>query len=142
MPELFDAPARICAVGGSPAGRSIEGFAEELLRHGYSKISVQRHTQAAKRIVRWAVRQGLSTHDLCERAVESFGDHLRRRARANIVEVVAGARLFVSYLQGIDEPPSRYHRPAPPEPDLFRAVQRSQLKHNLSNASRPPSAAA
>lgn len=29
MPELFDAPARICAVGGSPTRRSIEGFTEE-----------------------------------------------------------------------------------------------------------------
>jgi integrase/recombinase XerD len=123
MPELFDAPARNCAVGGSPVERSLEGFAEKLLQHGYSKISVHRHIQAAKRIVRWAVQQGLSTHDLCDRAVERFGDHLRRYRRGctNRVEVVAGARLFVSYLQGIDEPPRRYHRPAAPDPDLLQS---------------------
>ena len=123
MPEMFDAPARNCVVNGSLVGRSIEGFTEKLLQHGYSKISVDRHTQSAKRIVRWSVRQGLSTHDLCERAVESFGDHLRRypRARANRVGVIAGARLFVSYLRGIDEPPIRYHRPAASDPDLLRS---------------------
>ena len=123
MPEMFDAPARICVVGGSLAGGSIEGFAEELLQHGYSKISVDRHTQSAKRIVRWSVRQGLSTHDLCEQVIESFGDHLRRcpRACTNSAEVVAGARLFISYLQGIDEPPIRHHRPAASDSDLLRS---------------------
>ena len=118
-----DTPARICAVGGAPTGGSIEGFAKELFQHGYSKISVRRHTRSAKRIVRWAVRQGLSTHDLGEQVIESFGDHLRRcpRACTNSAEVVAGARLFISYLQGIDKPPSRYHRPAAAEPDLLKS---------------------
>jgi integrase/recombinase XerD len=118
-----DTPARICAVGGAPTGGSIEGFAKELFQHGYSKISVRRHTRSAKRIVRWAIRQGLSTHDLGEQVIESFGDHLRRcpRACTNSAEVVAGARLFISYLQGIDKPPSRYHRPAAAEPDLLKS---------------------
>ena len=34
--------------------------------------------------------------------------------------VVAGARLFLSYLQGVDEPPSRHHRAAAAEPDLLK----------------------
>ena len=118
LSELSDTPARICAVGGAPGGGSIEGFAEELFQHGYSKISVLRHTRSAKRVVRWAVRQGLPTHDLCEQVIESFGDHLRRchRACANSAEVFAGVRLFISYLQGIDKPPSRYHPPAAQSP--------------------------
>jgi hypothetical protein len=64
MSELFDAPVRICAIGGSPAGGSIEGFAEELRRHGYPKISICSHIRSAKRIVRWAVRRGLSTSSI------------------------------------------------------------------------------
>ena len=122
LSELFDAPARIRVVGGGLAGGSIEGFAEELFQHGYRRYPLTPHS-SAKRIVRWAVRQGLSTHDLCEGAIESFGDHLRRcpRACANPVGVFAGARLFISYLQGIDEPPSRHHRPAAAEPDLLKS---------------------
>ena len=73
LSKLSDTTARICAVGGAPAGGSIEGFAEELFQRGYSKISVVRHARSAKRIVRWAVRQGLSTDDLCEQVIESFG---------------------------------------------------------------------
>jgi integrase/recombinase XerD len=122
LSELFDAPTRIRAIRGGPAGGPIEGFAEQLLQRGYSKISVRRHIRSAERFVRWAVRQGLSTHDLCEGAVESYSDHLRRchRRCANPVGVVAGARLFLSYLQGVDEPPSRHHRAAAAEPDLLK----------------------
>jgi integrase/recombinase XerD len=123
LSELFDAPTRIRAIRGGPAGGPIEGFAEQLVRRGYSKISVRRHIRSAEHIVKWAVRQGLSIHDLCGGAVESFSDHLKRGhcGSANPVGVVAGARLFLSYLQGVDEPPSRHHQPAAAEPDLLQS---------------------
>jgi integrase/recombinase XerD len=124
LSELFDTPARIRAIRSGSAGGLIEGFAEQLLQRGYSKISVRRHIRSAEHIVRWAVRQGLSTHDLCERAVESFGYHLSRcrcghYCCANRAEVVAGARLFVSHLQGVDGSLSRRRQPASAEPELL-----------------------
>lgn len=124
LSELFDTPARIRAIRSGSAGGLIEGFAEQLLQRGYSKISVRRHIRSAEHIVRWAVRQGLSTHDLCERAVESFGDHLGRcrcghYCCANRAEVVAGARLFVGHLQGVEGSLSRRRQPASAEPELL-----------------------
>jgi integrase/recombinase XerD len=93
LSELFDFPARIREIRGGPAGVHIEAFAEQLFQRGYSKISTRRHIRSAEHIVRWAVRQGLSPHDLGERALKGFGDHLSRCRCgryhcANRVEVV------------------------------------------------------
>ena len=123
---MFDEPTRIRAIRSGLAGRSIEGFAEQLLQRGYSKISVRRHIRSAEHIVRWAARQGMSSHDLGERAVESFGGHLSRchcgrYCCANPVQVVAGARLFSSYIQEVGEPPIRHQQPAAAEPDLLKS---------------------
>jgi integrase/recombinase XerD len=97
-----------------------------LLQRGYSKICARRHIRSAEHIVRWAVRRGLSPHDLGQRALKGFGDHLNRCRCgryhcANRVEVVAGARLFLSHLQGVKEPPARNRLLAPAEPDLLKA---------------------
>jgi integrase/recombinase XerD len=125
LSKLFDFPARIREIRGGPAGVHIEAFAEQLFQRGYSKISTRRHVRSAEHIVRWAVRQGLSPHDLGERALKGFGDHLSRcrcgRYRcATRVEVVTGARLFLNHLQGVKEPPARDRQLAPAEPDLLK----------------------
>jgi hypothetical protein len=98
LSELFDSPVRIRVIRGGPAGVHIEGFAEQLLQRGYSKICARRHIRSAEHIVRWAVRRGLSPHDLGQRALKGFGDHLSRCRCgryhcAKRGEVVSGARL-------------------------------------------------
>ena len=125
LSELFDFPARIREIRGGPAGVHIEAFAEQLFQRGYSKISTRRHIRSAEHIVRWAVRQGLSPHDLGERALKGFGDHLSRCRCgryhcASRVEVVTGARLFLNHLQGVKEPSARNRQLAPAEPDLLK----------------------
>jgi integrase/recombinase XerD len=115
LPELFDLPARV----------HIEAFAEELFQRGYSKISTRRHIRSAEHIVRWAVRRGLSPHDLDGRALKSFVDHLGRCRCgpchcADHLRVVTGARLFLSHLRGVKEPPARDRQLAPAEPDLLK----------------------
>jgi integrase/recombinase XerD len=125
LSELFDSPARIRVILGSSAGVHIEGFAEQLFQRGYSKISIRRHIRSAEHIVRWASRRSLSPHNLGARALKSFADHLRRcRCSryhcANRVEVVTGARLFLSHLQGVQEPPARDRQLTPAEPDLLK----------------------
>ncbi|MCC6195029.1 MAG: tyrosine-type recombinase/integrase [Burkholderiales bacterium] len=126
LSELFDAPARIRAIRSGPAAALIEGFAEQLLQRGYAKISARRHVRSAEHIVRWAIRRGLSPRDLGDRALKDFSDHLSRcrcgrYSCANRMEVVAGARLFVRQLQGVDQPPVRDPQPAPAEPDLLKS---------------------
>jgi integrase/recombinase XerD len=125
LSDLFCAPARTRAIRSGPAGALIEGFAEQLLQHGYAEISARRHIRAAEHIVRWAGRRGLSAHDLDDRDLRSFGDHLRRcrcgrYCCAKRLEVVGGARLFLRHLQGIEEPPIRDPRAVPAEPHLLK----------------------
>ena len=124
LSELFESPARIRTILGGPAGVEIEGFAEQLFRCGYSKISIRRHIRSAEHIVRWATRRSLSLHDLGGRAFKRFVDHLGRCRCgryhcANRVDVAAGARLFLSHLQGVKEPPARDRQIAPAELDLL-----------------------
>jgi integrase/recombinase XerD len=125
LSELFDSPARIRAILDGPAGVHIESFAEQLFQRGYSRISTRRHIRSAEHIVRWAVRRGLSPHDLDGRALKNFFDHLGRcrcgRYRcADRTDVVSGARLFLSHLRGVKEPPVRDRQLAPAEPDLLK----------------------
>jgi integrase/recombinase XerD len=126
LSELFDGATRIQAIRHGPCGVSIEGFAEQLLQRGYSKISVKRHIRAAEHIVRWAALQGLPTHNLGERALKRFGGHLSRCRCGRYFcarqgEAVTGARLFVSHLQGVDEPSIRRHKPISAESDLLNS---------------------
>jgi site-specific recombinase XerD len=125
LSKLFDAPARMPAIRNSPLGGQIEGFAEQLFQRGYAKIPARRHIRAAEHIVQWAVRGGLSTHDLGEQALKDFGDHLNRchcgRYRCTSRLEIVGARLFLSHLQGADNPAIRHQQPAPAEPDLLKS---------------------
>jgi len=99
LSQYFQAPERIRAIRGGPCGARIEGFAERLFQRGYSEIAARRHIRAAEHFVRWALRRGLSDHDLDGQALERFGDHLSRcrcgrYGCAKPLEVLAGARLF------------------------------------------------
>ena len=125
LSELFESPARIRAILGGPAGVQIEAFAEQLFQCGYSKIVIRRHIRSAEHIVRWATRRSLSPHALGGQAFKRFVDHLGRCRCgryhcANRVDVVSGARLFLSHLQGVKEPPARDRQLAPAEPVLLK----------------------
>jgi integrase/recombinase XerD len=126
LSEFFEAPERIRAIRSGPYGALIEGFANQLFQRGYAQISARRHIRAAEHFVRWAIHRGLSDHDLNIQVLERFADHLSRcrcgrYCCANHVEVVAGARLFVRHLQGVDEPAIRGQQPVQAEPDLLKS---------------------
>jgi integrase/recombinase XerD len=126
LSEYFEQPGRIRAIRNSPAGTQIEDFSEVLSERGYSTISARRHIRAAEHIVRWANCQGVSTEDLDERVLERFGRHLPRChcprfGSANPMEVLAGARFFLRYLQGVVTPAIRESKPAPEEPELLKS---------------------
>jgi site-specific recombinase XerD len=125
LSEYFEAPTRLRAIRSGPSGEQIEGFSKQLFERGYSEISARRHIRAAEHIVRWAVRRGLSHKDLDEGVLKRFGGHLskcccHRFSCADRTAVLAGARLFLRYLQGIQEPIVRKSKPVPEEPDLLK----------------------
>ena len=126
LSDLFHAHARIRAIRNGPAGALIEGFAEQLLQRGYTQLSARRHVRSAEHIVRWALLRRLSADDLGERDLQAFAAHLSRcrcgrYCCANPTEIIAGARLFLRHLQGVDQPPVREPQPAPAEPDLLKS---------------------
>lgn len=148
LSEYFEAPERIRAIRSGPSGALIEGFAKQLFQRGYAEISARRHIRAAEHFVRWAISRGLSHHDLDGRVLERFGDHLSRcrcgrYCCANHVEVLAGARLFLTHLQGVDEPPIRGAQRVQAEPDLLKSFcawmreQRGTSDRGLYNYSLP-----
>lgn len=125
LSEYFEAPGRIRAIRNGPYGALIEGFAKELVRRGYAKESARRHIRSAEHILRWSVRRGLTASDLNERALKGFGDHLSRCRCGRYscydhLEVLAGARLFLRHLQGVDKPAIREPQPVPADPDLLK----------------------
>ena len=126
LSQYFEAPERIRAIRSGPCGALIEGFAEQLFQRGYAEISARRHIRAAEHFVQWAVRRGLSDHDLDGQVLERFGNHLSRcrcgrYSCAKHVEVLAGARLFLTHLRGVDEPPIRGPQPVQAEPELLKS---------------------
>ena len=126
LSKYFKASHRIQAIRSGPAGALIEGFARRLSEGGYEEISARRHIRAAEHLVYWAVRRGLSVHALDQKALRRFSSHLDRcrcgrYCCANDNTVVAGARRFIQYLHGIEEPSIRERQPVAAEPDLLKS---------------------
>jgi integrase/recombinase XerD len=126
LSKYFEAPHRIEAIRCGPAGALIEGFAKRLSESGYAEITARGHIRAARHVIQWAIRQRLSVHALDQRALRRFGSHLDRCrcgryccARRN--EVLAGARRFLHYLHGIEEPPIREPQSVAAEPELLKS---------------------
>lgn len=128
LSAFFDAPARISALrnGHGPFGPQLEAFAGHLFRCGYSRLSARRHLRAAEHFAHWAIRRGLSPEQLDATALERFGVHLSRcrcgrYCCADRANIVAGARLFVGHLHGVEHPDIRLTESVPPEPTLFKS---------------------
>ena len=126
LSKYFKASHRIQAIRSGPAGALIEGFARRLSEGGYEEISARRHIRAAEHLVYWAVRRGLSVRALDQKALKRFSSHLDqcrcgRYCCANGNAVVAGARRFIQYLQGGNEPSIRERQPIAAEPDLLKS---------------------
>jgi integrase/recombinase XerD len=126
LSEYFEGSARLRAIRNSPSGAQIEAFSDQLFERGYSEIAARRHIRSAEHVVRWVNRQGLSTEDLNDEALERFRKHLHRcRCRhfssANPTAVLSGARFFLRYLQGVARPAVRESKPAPEDPELLKS---------------------
>ena len=103
LSEFFVAPWRIRALRDGPAGALLEGFAHALSQTRYAAITGRKHVRAAEHFIDWTDRHGLSVPDLNVQALERFGRHLGRCrchfAHANRIDVLNGARIFLTYLR-------------------------------------------
>jgi integrase/recombinase XerD len=134
LSHFFERPARIREIRSGPCGTLIESFADYLFQNGYAEISARRHIRSAEHIVRWASRNNLSASELNDRALKHFGDHLKRcrcgrYCRSNRVEILAGARLFLSHSQGRDIPAIRLHSPTDSTPVLLQSFCQWMREH-------------
>jgi integrase/recombinase XerD len=147
LSEFFKSPVRISAIRGGPFGSSIDSFASHLVQSGYATISARRHIRSAEHIIDWATHRRLSLRDLDEAALQRFGNHLvrchcGRYCHADRIDILAGARMFLRYLQGVDGS-IRVTKPAVPEPELWKSfcawmrAQRSTSDRTLYNYGIP-----
>ena len=146
--KYFETPARIRAIRSGPAGEQIDSFVRQLSECGYGEVSARRHIRAAEHLAQWAARQGLSVHTLDEEALRRFGSHLDRcrcgrYCCADRNAVLTGARHFIRYLRGIEEPSMREPQPIAAEPELLKSfctwmrARRGTSDQALYNYSKP-----
>lgn len=127
LSQLFEAPARIRAIQNGPAGPMLESFANHLFESGYATITARRHVRSAEHIICWANRSRSVLHDLDASALKRFGSHLGRchcgrYSCADRVDILTGARLFLTHLHGGNEQHTgRITEPAVGPPALFQA---------------------
>ncbi|WP_186300346.1 site-specific integrase [Denitromonas ohlonensis] len=101
----FDSPLRIQALRDGPSGPQIEGFAQELYRAGYARITARRHIREAEHFVYWSNKEGVGEGPVDEQVIQRFGRHLSRcrcpgYGHTYRVDLLRGARLFLGFLRG------------------------------------------
>lgn len=106
LSEFFDSSARIRELGAGPTGALFEGFAQELSHAGYAEITARRHIRAAEHFIYWADRRGMLVRTVNEQSLARFDHHLvrcrcPRYGRADRLNVVKGARLFLAHLRDV-----------------------------------------
>ncbi len=124
LSHFFERPARIREIRSSRCGGLVEDFAGYLFQNGYAEISARRHIRSAEHLIQWATRNTLSVNNLDGPALIRFGDHLQRcrcgpYSRTDRVDILAGARLFLSRSKGEDTPAIKMAAPTESTPALL-----------------------
>jgi len=148
LSKFFSESARMYAIHAGPSGPLLEDFADHLFRSGYAKITARRHIRSAEHIVHWALRNSLSVDSLDGSALERFDRHLCRCRCGRFycaarVDILTGARLFLTNLHGAEGAAICLAEAVAPEPDLLKSFyqwmrdQRGSADGTLSNYGRP-----
>ena len=148
LSEFFGESARLYAIRNGPSGPLLEDFAGYLFRSGYAKISARRHIRSAEHIVHWALRNSVSVDRLDGPALERFDRHLCRCRCGRFycaarVDILTGARLFLTNLHGAGGTAICLAKAVAPEPELLKSFcqwmrdQRGSADGTLSNYGRP-----
>ena len=100
---LFESAARMGSLRASPAGTSLESFADALFLAGYARVSARRQIRGAEHFAWWADRHGLWVSGITEQVVGRFARHLSRcRCRGyghSDRSLLHGVRLFLRHLE-------------------------------------------
>jgi len=103
LEHFFRSHKRIQALREGPQGSLLEGFAEELCRTGYTKMTAHARIRAAEHLLHWTKREGVPISDFTEDLLKRFRQHLgycRCPGFGPIrLESFAGDRLFLKYLR-------------------------------------------
>ena len=147
LSDFFAARWRIRALREGPTGALFEGFGQALSHMRYAAITGRRHLRAAEHFIDWTDRNGLSVPDLNRQALARFGRHLARCrcafAHANRIDVLNGARIFLTYLRDAQLIPASALDDAVQDPVLLSAFsqwmrqQRGTCATTLANYRRP-----
>lgn len=148
LSAFFTESARLYAIRNGPSGPLLEDFAGYLFRSGYSKISARRHIRSAEHIVHWALRNSVSVDSLDGPALERFDRHLCRCRCGRFycaarVDILTGARLFLTNLHSAEGAASCLAKTVAAEPELLKSFcqwmrdQRGSADGTLSNYGRP-----
>lgn len=78
----IDSPRRVRALLGGPSGPQLQGFAQELYRVGYARITARRHLRAAEHFVYWSHNEGVGEGPADERIIQRFDRHLTLQLQA------------------------------------------------------------
>jgi site-specific recombinase XerD len=106
LSKFFDSPRRIKKLQDGPAGPLIESFARTLSEAGYTRTTAREHLRAAEHFLYWIRGHDMAVREVNEQALANFASHLRQcrcphYGHAHQVDVICGARLFVSHLRDV-----------------------------------------
>jgi site-specific recombinase XerD len=104
LTTYFKHPFTLNKLRSGPAGLHLDGFADQLLRDGYSDFTARGHLRGAGQLSSWAQRRGLTSRELDVLALKRFARHLAARRKlytpaGQYMHSFVGARLFVRFLQ-------------------------------------------
>lgn len=144
----FDSHRRVQGLRNASSGPQLEGFAQELYRMGYARITARRHIRAAEHLAYWSSRQGFGEGPVNEQVIQRFGRHLKRcrcqgYGHTDRAELLRGARLFSAFLRAGDASGTRFAEPQMPDSPLIAAFVQWMRQHRgtgdstLDNYKRP-----
>jgi len=135
LTDYFSSPRTLKRLRSGPIGPFVEGFAEELKKAGYSRITIRAHLGASSHLCQWANTKNLAVADLNAAVGARFVQHIPHcRCRPcqgkYIHSARAGEELFRTYLCEIGAiPPRNPINPEKTEIELMDAF-RNWMKQN------------
>lgn len=145
LSDVFESAARIEALREGPCGTWLDGFGHALVREGYAPLTARRHLRAAEHFAHWAARTRTPVAGPIEPALARFTRHLQRPGPCRQfghtfrLQILCGARLFLTHLQTVGVIDGSAGTPAVPRPPLITAFwqwmqqQRGTCASTLSN---------
>jgi integrase/recombinase XerD len=105
LSNCFESRVPIHVLRDNPTGTLLESFAQALSEAGYNAaVTARRHLRAAEHFIHWGQQHAVLVRQLNDQSLVQFEQHLGRcrcphYGRADHVNVIHGARVFLAYLR-------------------------------------------